>query len=137
MSLNWRRAQPPTHNAASLPPRSNRRRGAAVAPSPRTAFKPLARYACIAIPSAGRRIVVNQRVTPAVTEPQSLDRVSPMQHGFEAALLFVDLLPAILPYPRQNNADAPPPRRSRPVADTRQLEHGITYLSAPSFPTKV
>ncbi len=53
----------------------------------------------VAIPSTGRRIVVNQRVTPGAMGPQSLNRISPMQHGFEAALLFVDLLPAILPYP--------------------------------------
>lgn len=50
-------------------------------------------------PSAGRRIVVNQRVAPAAMGSQTLDWISPMRHGFEAVLLFIDLLPAILPYP--------------------------------------
>jgi hypothetical protein len=37
--------------------------------------------------SAGRRIVVNQRVAPTVKHPQSLGRISPVEHGLEAMLL--------------------------------------------------
>jgi len=90
-----------TARSPNSPPPANRRRGAAVAP-----FEPHrvqatggATSACIAIPSAGRRIVVKQRVAPVATGPEPLDRISPMQHGFGAALFLVDLLPAMLPYP--------------------------------------
>ncbi len=94
-------------------------------------------------PLPGRRIVV-QRVAPVAMGPPSLDWVSPMRHGFEAALFLVDLLPTMLPHPGLNKPDAPLRRRSRPVTDTRQLEHGIACLSAspvfryaPPCPTKV
>jgi hypothetical protein len=49
-------------------------------------------------PSAGRRIVVNQPVTQVAVGPVPLDRISPMQHGFEAALFLDDRLPAVLSY---------------------------------------
>ena len=37
--------------------------------------------------SARCRVVVNQGVTPAPKQPQSLGRISPMSHGLEAMLL--------------------------------------------------
>jgi hypothetical protein len=37
--------------------------------------------------STGRRIIVNQRVATALKRPQSLVRISPMEHGLEAMLL--------------------------------------------------
>jgi hypothetical protein len=37
--------------------------------------------------SARCRVVVNQSVTPAPKQPQSLGRISPMKHRFEAMLL--------------------------------------------------
>jgi hypothetical protein len=39
--------------------------------------------------SAGRRIVVEQRVIPAAKVPTPLAPVMPMQHGFEAILFFL------------------------------------------------
>jgi hypothetical protein len=39
--------------------------------------------------SARCRVVVNQSVTPAPKQPQSLGRISPMEHGFEAMLLIL------------------------------------------------
>jgi hypothetical protein len=45
--------------------------------------------ALAARPSAGRWIVVNQRVATALKRPQSLVRISPMEHRFEAMLLIL------------------------------------------------
>jgi hypothetical protein len=39
--------------------------------------------------SAGSRIVVNQRVATTLKHPQSLGRISPMEHGLEAMLLIL------------------------------------------------
>jgi hypothetical protein len=39
--------------------------------------------------STGRGIVVNQRVAPASKHPQSLGRISPMEHRLEAMLLIL------------------------------------------------
>jgi hypothetical protein len=62
--------------------------------------------------STGRRVIVDKGLSPASKNAQPLDRISPMQHGFErminpvrpllwlADFFLLDLSPVLLPYSR-------------------------------------
>ena len=70
--------------------------------------------------SAGRRVVVDERVPSAMKRSRSFDRVTPMEHGFEATFLVLfDFRQA-----KQPDADLTPSRRGvRLMADYREHRH--------------